>query len=368
MSNNQKILSFDIGIKNMALCLFSFDVSNQHITPFKIDSWKVLNLMNENTTPNEKCNQYLPPKSLKKSAKSTKSAKSAKNIIKIDTFINSTNRENINSVLENCQKPAKFMKKLDSSNFIENSTQYFCEKCAKKNTEFIIPKKSYQISSLKKLKIEELEKLITEFSINLRETEERKPTKKAFIELLSAFFQQKCFAPIVEPKHIAAGDTDLITIGRNMVRLLDDVPDIYAVDIVLIENQISTIAARMKSVQGMLAQYFIIRCPGAKIEFVSSANKLKGFDKIAVLDNREKQDNGEKQEKAQTFDKRVYKKHKTDGVDITKEILSKNQWLNEKISILSESKKKDDLADAFLQGIWFLKKIERIKMDGFIIS
>jgi hypothetical protein len=71
MDQKQKILSFDIGIKNMALCLFSIDVSNQSI-PFKIDSWKVLNLMNESTESVEKCNQILLPKSLKKPIKSKK--------------------------------------------------------------------------------------------------------------------------------------------------------------------------------------------------------------------------------------------------------------------------------------------------------
>ena len=396
----KKIISFDIGIKNMALCLFSLDTSNNE-NPFKIDSWKVLNLMNESTESVEKCNQVLPQKVTKKQTKSTKSTKCKKNIITIDSFINNSqnnNQNNIiqNSVLEICQKPAKFMKKSDSLNCIENTTQYFCEKCAKKNTEFLIPKKSYQISSLKKLKIEELEKLLTEFSIELRDCkktgdskktgESVKPTKKAFIDLLSEFFQKKCFAPVIEPKRIAAGDTDLITIGRNMVRLLDEIPEIYAVDMVLIENQISTIATRMKSVQGMLAQYFIMRCPNAKIEFVSSANKLRqftinmpptgaeiiGIDRSLLQKKLVKDKKGlvlEKQETKETPQKQKYKKHKTDGVQITREILEKNTFLESNLSVhLSESKKKDDLADAFLQGIWFLKKIERIQMENFLIS
>ena len=47
-------------------------------------------------------------------------------------------------------------------------------------------------------------------------------------------------------------------------------------DTVLIENQIGKIAVRMKSIQGMLTQYFVGR--GVEtIEYVSSMNKLKNF-------------------------------------------------------------------------------------------
>ena len=96
----------------------------------------------------------------------------------------------------------------------------------------------------------------------------------------------------------------------------------------------------MKTIQGMLAQYFVMRF-GDKIhiEFVSSANKLKCFPK----DNNTENVNN-------------YKKHKTDAVYYTKKILQKNTsincsnedgtWIDSLVS-----KKKDDLCDSFLQGI-----------------
>ena len=71
---SKRILSFDIGIKNMALCMFSLDLSNNESNnPFSIDQWKVLNLMDESNEPTEKCNQILPKKPVKKSKKSIKS-------------------------------------------------------------------------------------------------------------------------------------------------------------------------------------------------------------------------------------------------------------------------------------------------------
>ena len=46
---------------------------------------------------------------------------------------------------------------------------------------------------------------------------------------------------------------------------------------VLIENQISPIATRMKTLQGMLTQYYIDHLENVDITFVSSVNKLKQF-------------------------------------------------------------------------------------------
>jgi len=398
MSKNiiqEKIISFDIGIKNMAFCLFSLDLSNNinPQIPFTINEWSVLNLMDETKEIQEKCRYSLKPIS-KKVKKDDKKETKQKKIVTIESILkldNSMNyvldtRENVENQMNLCGKSAKFKKSIEN-----NEEIFFCEKCAKKQTEFLLPKKTYQSTSLKKMKIEDLEKLLQEFSIESRDSRESKKTKKSYIDILIPYFQNRCLQPIVEMKKVGAGDTDLITIGRNMVRLLDEVPQISDVVMVLIENQISTIATRMKSVQGMLAQYFIMRYPEAKIEFVSSANKLrqftinipptgseiigldqsplqssivkdkKGFEKESVLEKKE-------EKSKETQKKQHYKKHKTDGVQITREILEKNPWLNEKIQILSASKKKDDLADAFLQGIWYLRKNERIKMEEFIIS
>ena len=50
------------------------------------------------------------------------------------------------------------------------------------------------------------------------------------------------------------------------------------IDRVIIENQISPIANRMKTVQGMLSQYFLMSNDKLDIEFISSINKLKDDD------------------------------------------------------------------------------------------
>jgi hypothetical protein len=100
------------------------------------------------------------------------------------------------------------------------------------------------------------------------------------------------------------------------------------------ENQISTIASRMKTIQGMLAQYYIMQPYLPQVEFVSSANKLKHLVISSVRD--------------------TYKQHKKDSIEFCEKFLSSNQHLGNWGDIL-HTPKKDDLADAFLQGIWYLK-------------
>ena len=78
---------------------------------------------------------------------------------------------------------------------------------------------------------------------------------------------------------------------------------------------------------------------------MSSSNKLKIFKKI----NKEDSD---------------YKQHKKDAIYYTKNILENNDNLNKwkDIFLYEKKNKKDDLADCFLQGIWYFnEKIKKYK-------
>jgi hypothetical protein len=107
----------------------------------------------------------------------------------------------------------------------------------------------------------------------------------------------------------------------------------------------------MKTKQGMLAQYLIIRFGGLiNIEFVSSTNKFKGFperDNIGVNHN--------------------YKNNKADAIFYTQIFLSTKIDLNFSCPIECTQwahylnlKKKGDLCDCFLQGIWYLQRMKCI--------
>jgi hypothetical protein len=76
------------------------------------------------------------------------------------------------------------------------------------------------------------------------------------------------------------------------------------------------------------------------IEFVSSSCKLKGFEKQNVDAGTE------------------YKQHKKDSVYYCEKMLENENFSNWKQAL--ETKKKDDLADCFLQGIWYLRRENKI--------
>ena len=107
-------------------------------------------------------------------------------------------------------------------------------------------------------------------------------------------------------------------------------------DVVLIENQISPIANRMKTLQGMIAQYFIDRNTN-KIIFVSASNKLKEFH------------GGSKTRTS-------YAERKKKSIEITTdEILKLNNTQKNSYEFFNKHTKNDDLADSFLQALWFIK-------------
>jgi hypothetical protein len=317
------MLSFDIGIKNMAYCFF--DLSNNGNPAIK--AWGILNLMDEED-PIPKCRCVLKPKSKK------------------------------STVSKTCDKVAKYAK----------NGAYYCLKHAILEP-WIIPTKEISTASLRKLDKEKLGELGIKYkrfqdssAVPASTTVAVPASKKALLEALHAFFLEHCFEPIVKTKSKTASTTDLITLGRNMRDRLDELPWIQEVTHIIMENQISPLAGRMKTVQGMLAQYFIMRSPNAYIEFVSSANKLKGFklpsDNTATSTEKTVLENPailENAEISQKTDKDKYKKHKTDSVAICSQLLEQTPGFVSWKHCL-ETPKKDDLADCFLQGIWWIKK------------
>jgi len=315
------LISFDIGIKNMAYCIFCIDASNN----LSIRDWNVLNLM-DIEQPDPKCSCKNVPKSKKAAA-------------------------------TNCTSNAKYHK----------NNVYYCEKHAK-SSSFLIPKKSL---NLKKMKLEDLVKLGNSHLLfmdveNIEKINKKTLKKGEIIDKIDEFLKKQSLEPIIKKKSKTANDTDLIKIGKNMKNSLNKVLEPINITNVIIENQISPIANRMKTIQGMLAQYFIIRDENITIDFVSSSNKLKQFANISttkpenILENAMKlTENSTKKPTENSVEKNIknpdYKKHKIDGVSYCSRILTKNDSFEKWITSL-DTKKKDDLADCFLQGLWYLKQ------------
>ena len=255
-----KVLSIDVGIKNLAFCLFDNG---------SIIKWDVVNV---------------------------------------------SEAESHICGIKPCGKPAKFIK--DSC--------CYCAKHAKKQV-YQIPTAELKPSYINKQKVQKLFDLADKYGIKYE-----KPIKKCdLIELLNNYISTTCFEPI---SSVNASTLNLVTIGKNIKTKFDEIFTGH-IDHIIIENQISPIANRMKTIQGMIAQYFIMQNTCQNIDFVSAINKLKEF--------------------SMSKEKSTYGERKKLGIAKCLEILQAKHSATEWYDYFASHKKKDDLADAFLQGIWF---------------
>ena len=94
----------------------------------------------------------------------------------------------------------------------------------------------------------------------------------------------------------------------------------------------------------MLAQYFIMRFDTICVEFLSSSNKLKGFAK-----------------ENDTQDSQYKNNTKWTQYSIPSVSSKIHLSINGEKHVLTH-KKIDDLADAFLQGLWYLNKYNIINI------
>jgi hypothetical protein len=349
MTNQHRILSFDIGIKNLAYCFLENDIrdvgsnvrseSSQSLTNTKILDWKIVDLLNTEppVTHNHVCKCLL--------STSTK------------------------KVPKECGKKAKYQYTTSTS-----ETLYFCESHAKNNKTYLIPKKSHEESALNKLKREGLDKLITEYNISLDAS--TKITKKVLVEALRDYYTKKSYTLIsTNPvSNMTANKIDMITIGRNIKHIMDKLEIIttYNPTHIIMENQISTMASRMKTIQGELTMYFIMKFPNAHIEYISSANKLKHFTPVPTTPVPTTPVSTTPVSTTPvpttpvpttpvsttpiTTSNKKYRQHKQDAVTYTQQMLQTtpelSTWIN---TFNNHPTKKDDLADCFLQGIWYLR-------------
>jgi len=266
------ILSIDVGIKNLAYCLL-----NKLPTSVQIRQWEAVNLCAADP------------------------------------------------VCTTCHKKAKYCLNDDDA----FALTAFCGIHAKKQTQYKIPLPSFNVKKMPKLKLAKLQLIASEHGVKLEDdvclTE----------DVLAALYANILFPAV----NVSANDMDLISLGVALKTRFDqEFPDsvLLSIDEIIIENQISPIANRMKTLQGMIAQYFIMRGQ-PRIKFVSSSNKLKAF-----LTPEEKKES-------------TYADRKKASIVITERLLLQNNdavWQ----TFFNQHGKKDDLADCYLQGIWYLNK------------
>ena len=165
-----KVISFDIGIKNMAYCVLS--ATNNPDEPIVIHDWNVLSMVEPDNSITYQCNCSIPGKNKKTPSKL-------------------------------CGRKSKYKKE----------EQFFCDRHEKKNTQWIIPTKQHTLTYIKKQKVQEIITLCNTHMLLINH--DIKTIKKdQFVEILMNFYQQRCYEPIIAAKKVNANNVDLICIGK----------------------------------------------------------------------------------------------------------------------------------------------------------
>lgn len=310
-----KIVSIDVGIKNLAFCFLeiNYDSTISQDKSIKIIQWDVINLTQQVEL---KCCEI------------------EKNV--------------------QCNKPAKFKK----------NSKCYCLKHSKKQ-QFQVPTSQLKLAYINKQKMNTLCQIADDYKIKYPQ-----PCKKTeLISLIHDYIYNKCFEPVETSN---ASKLDLITIGRNIQYRFDNLLSEHhsTIDKVIIENQISPIANRMKTIQGMIAQYFIMRNNTIDIDFVNATNKLKlthepkmtsainsnsGSNTVSSLTTKSTTENSKTNThvNANTNPKTNYAERKKQGIQQCLELLSYHNFQSWD-DFFKNHKKKDDLADCFLQANWYI--------------
>ena len=263
------IVSIDVGIKNLAICVFNLPdytgnpttVETPIVSTDEVVVWDVVNLAQKEVSV---C----------------------------------SGREKDGG---NCLREAKFTKHGVCYCMVHS-----------KNVGYYRPSRDLETSFLKKQKVPRLREIAEKHCIAYDSS-----VKKAdLITIIATHGEETCFDVVDK---VDANKLDIVTIGRNIQYKLDLLFNNSFDDIglVLIENQISPIANRMKTIQGMIAQYFIMRNTKIHISFANASNKLK-ISGIPILSE-------------QTIS--TYKDRKKQGITNTLELLENHMDNYEKWSI-----------------------------------
>lgn len=310
-----KILSWDVGIKNMAYCVLEKKEEN-----FKILKWGIINVSEETNT----CQCTLRGG-------------------------------------KQCGKKAKFKICHSENKLFENfeDGMYLCEKHVEKETPTLQEIEKPPTKKNNKQKIEKM------YCCVCNKTASLKINNTTYCWCKDHEKNAQKFEKNIKIKKISVKNCnkqDVQITAEILFKKLDEISELLNVDTVLIENQPAVKNPIMKRIAAMLYSYFIIRGVMDKkggsiitnVKFVSPSNKLKVNEETT------------NKKLKQTEKNKIYKMTKKMGIKYCKSLIDEND-LNE----LEKYSKKDDLCDAFLQGFKYIfnvvpqKYFEKLKLVGF---
>ena len=297
-----RLLSWDVGIINLSYCLIEYDNSDKSNPIWKIIDWDIINLTNRDKI---KCFQCGANPSLMQQIPDNDIIYTCKNHIK-----------NINTKIADFEN---FCKPVDCNENCQFESKKKCDKPIKytftKGDEIC-----YYCNTHAKSEYKKMEKSL-----------ELKPYKKK-----------------------AVRDINLDELRLKLIRTLDDKPLLMTATQVLIENQPTLKNPRMKAISSTIYDFYLIRGIVDKditksnitlVKYMCPSNKLK-------LAN---DGDSQKLVKLKGNEAKTYKLTKALGIKYCVELISLEQETKEKwLDHFNSYKKKDDMADSFLQGIYYV--------------
>ena len=406
------ILSIDVGIKNLSFCLLRVRES-LHDHEIEIMKWDVINV-NDPAADNDNKSNITNKKyecSLKTGCKVTPS---------YAYVYDKDCKQNTNTVIKYaCKRHLKLSDSVEYRRIFENKPTDISKLLKSSTVEGMRDFCKQHIVSnchVEKLeRINEIDKLKHKADLRNRIVDilcsRYVYPIKTYHDFISTFLPENTEKTnsdnLIKKIAVSASTVSLVLVGFNIMNHFDkafygtDSPDI---DYVVIENQISPIANRMKTVQGMITQYFLMKgVDKNKIIYFSAVQKLKvaPYHFICYNNDEGKNDGADDIDDIQTYDER-----KKAGVACVRKILSRskskrfsgtpvsphtpsspstpklftiyNSYIAEKdkdnykegltsvgntvlnkydwLERFEKHSKKDDLADSFLQGLSYIVK------------
>ncbi len=282
-----QILSWDVGIINLAFCLIDYNVETKK---YKILDWGVINLTERDKI---KCFQCAKPPTLYQE----------------------------HSNLFSCKKHSKMVNVVipEFDTILTENTNGLC---------------SYETKSIcgKKSKYNEISTNMYYCTVHGKSTYKNICNKYKMVRHAT--------------KTIASQSMD--DFRYKLINELEKRSNLLICDTVVVENQPAFKNPRMKTISGTVYDYYMIRgmfdkertkSPIQSVRFMSPSNKLKLAD------------NGDTMElvKLKGDDSKTYKLTKQLGIKYCSEMIKQfPEWL----AVFNSHKKKDDMADCFLQGMY----------------
>jgi len=366
---SKKIISFDVGIKHLAYCVLTIEPETperetpqrgeaQHLVPYQIPDWQIINLLDTpeaivSKTPTHTC------------------------------CANALSKTNAKTKSKICQKKALYQTPITHTGgpggprgcLDETQTNYFCKKHAENHPQFKIPNLLPTKTEIAKMSIEDLRILIqqietqnpnqntnkieTFFQTQSENQNQNYKTKKACIEKIEQLKTTNFFQLIPQTKKQNASHTSMLVLCQSLYNKFNQLATQFEnATHVVIENQLGSNATRMMILQGMITMYFTAHISKPIIAHVSSSHKLKYA--VSIIPHAHQPNETQSQNKIK--EKTTYKEHKQNAVLYCEQILemhnqSQTQMFKDLKKNKADEKKRDDLADCFLQGLWYLSTI-----------